>query len=304
MESMMESWVEPERRHVAPRPPISQPTNIDIDRVANLLAEARSPFLLCADAGSDASTFSALVELAELLSIPVLETPGATVSNFPKSHDLHLGLDVAPYLAQMDLALLIENEAPWYPPSAFPKNATVVAIASYPLKDTLVYQVTGAEQYLEGDVATTLRLIVAALRDKKLDLAAIAARRAVWKAHHEQLMQRIAAAEERAESAASITVPLVASLVRQMIPNAIYVDETIVHARLVREHTLYEGPFDFYRAPSGLGQALGYCVGHQNGTSGPHHCSDRWRRHVPIQSCARSALICRGAQAAAANSCV
>jgi acetolactate synthase-1/2/3 large subunit len=39
------------------------------------------------------------------------------------------------------------------------------------------------------------------------------------------------------------------------------VDETIVHARLIREHMICEGPFDFYRAPSGLGQGLGYALG-------------------------------------------
>jgi acetolactate synthase-1/2/3 large subunit len=261
MESMIEPWVKPQRQRIAPAAPSTQPAPSDIERVADLLANARNPFILPADAGSDEAAFNAIVELAELLAIPVIDAAGATVSNFPKTHDLYLGSDAAPYVDDMDVVLLIENEAPWYPPSAVPKNATVVAIADYPLKDTLVYQVTGAEQYLEGDVAATLRLIVAALRKRKLDGAAIAERRLRWKGHHDRLSQRIEMAERKAETEPSITVPLVGRLVREMIPDAIIVDETIVHARLVRDHALCQGPFDFYRAPSGLGQALGYALG-------------------------------------------
>ncbi len=187
--------------------------------------------------------------------------PGACVSNFPKSHDLYLGLDTTPYLEEMDFALLVENETPWYPPSNSPKNAKIVAIGSCPIKDTLVYQVTGAEHSLEGDVAITLRLLIGALRSMKLDGAAIAARRARWKAQHDRLRQRLEAAELKAAAESTITVPLVARLMREAAPDAIYVDETIVHARLIREHINWDEPFGFFRAPSGLGQGMGYALG-------------------------------------------
>lgn len=261
MEAMNEEWSRPETMRAAPPPPASQPASADIERVAVLLAEARCPFILVENAGSDQEAFDALVALAELLAIPVLDAPGACVSNFPKSHDLYLGLDASLYLGKMDLALLIENEAPWYPPSNIPKNATIVAVGSRPRKDTLVYQVTGAEHSLEGDLALTLRLLTEALRNQKLDSAAIAARRSRWKEQHDRLQQRLDAAEQKAETETSITVPLVARLLRNAAPNAIIIDETIVHARLVREHTLCNGPFDFFRAPSGLGQGMGYALG-------------------------------------------
>ena len=223
--------------------------------------KARSPFILVESAGSDQKTFDALVELAELLAIPVIDAPGACLSNFPKSHDLYLGLDTNPYLAEMDFALLVDNEAPWYPPSNAPKNAMIVSIGSNPLKDTLVYQVTGASQYLEGDTALILSLLAEALRKQKPDAAAVAARRARWKAEHDKLRQRLEAAEEKAAGETSITVPLVARLLREALPDAVYVDETIVHARLVREHMKWDDPFGFYRAPNGLGQGLGYALG-------------------------------------------
>jgi acetolactate synthase-1/2/3 large subunit len=261
MESMIAEWSRPEVMRAIPPPPASRPADADIAKVAADLKKSRSPFILVESAGSDRETFDALVELAELLAIPVIDAPGAVLSNFPKSHDLYLGLDTNPYLVEMDFALVVENEAPWYPPSNAPKNAKIVAIGGNPLKDTLVYQVTGAEQYLEGDTALTLRLLTGALRKQMPDAAAIAARRARWKAEHDRLRQRLEAAEEKAASESTITVPLVARLVREALPDAVYVDETIVHARLVREHMMWDEPFGFYRAPNGLGQGLGYALG-------------------------------------------
>src|ERR1041385_8599607 len=110
MEAMIEEWSKPESlRAVPPAPPV-RPDAADIADVAARLAEARSPFILAESAGSDQATFDALVELAELLAIPVLDAPGACLANFPKSHGLYLGLDANPYLAEMDFALLVENE--------------------------------------------------------------------------------------------------------------------------------------------------------------------------------------------------
>jgi acetolactate synthase-1/2/3 large subunit len=261
MEAMIAEWPRPKAMRAAAPPPASRPSADDIARVAADLAKSRSPFILVERAGSNRETFDALVELAELLAIPVIDAPGASLSNFPKSHDLYLGLDTNPYLDEMDFVLLVENEAPWYPPSNIPKNAKIVAVGTNPLRDTIVYQVVGAERYLEGDTALTLRLLTEALRQQKLDAAPVAARRARWKAEHDKLRQRLDAAGQKAEDESTITVPLVARLLREAAPDAIYVDETIVHARLVREHMMRDEPFGFYRAPSGLGQGLGYALG-------------------------------------------
>ena len=161
---MIAEWSRPEAMRAIAPPPASRPSDDDIAKVADELIKARSPFILVESAGSDQDTFDALVELAELVAMPVIDAPGACLSNFPKSHELYLGLDTNPYLAEMDFALLVENEAPWYPPSNAPKNANIVALGSNPLKDTLVYQVTNAGQYLEGNTAAALRLLIEALR--------------------------------------------------------------------------------------------------------------------------------------------
>ena len=40
-----------------------------------------------------------------------------------------------------------------------------------------------------------------------------------------------------------------------------YVDETIVHAGDIRDHIIWDEPHGYFRAPSGLGQGLGYALG-------------------------------------------
>jgi len=261
MESMLDEWPKPEATSLVPPPPKRRPSDADVVTVTSLLAKARCPFILVGNAGADRDAFAALIQLAELLAIPVIDAPGANVANFPKSHELYLGLDATPWFDEMDLVLLVENEAPWYPPSHAPKNAKIVAIGETPIKDTLVYQVTGAEHYLEGDAGLSLRLLTYALETLELDDAAIAARRARWKERHQHRQQRLDAAEQKAAAETTITVPLVARMLRDALPDAVYVDETIVHARLVREHMSWEKPFGFFRAPSGLGQGLGYALG-------------------------------------------
>ena len=39
------------------------------------------------------------------------------------------------------------------------------------------------------------------------------------------------------------------------------VDEAIIHQTGIREHLSWDDPLTFFRAPSGLGQGLGYALG-------------------------------------------
>ena len=262
METMLHEWLRPEQLRKIPQAPKLQPTSADIEKIAALLANAKCPIISVENAGPDQKAFDALIELAELLAIPVVESPGAFFANFPKSHDLYLGANITPLLAETDLALLVESRSPWYPPSNAPKNATIVALGKNPLKAHMVYQVMEAGHYLEGDVAITLELLVRALRKLDYDMTMVAKRRARWQAEHVKWRERLIAAEQKAADAGAITVPLVAKTLRERMPaDTIYVDETIVHAAAIREHTIWNDPFGFFRAPSGLGQGLGYALG-------------------------------------------
>ena len=266
METMLHEWARPDELRKVPPAPKSQPQAADIDKVAALLAQAKCPVISVENAGPDREAFDALVELADLMAIPVVEGAGAFFANFPKSHDLYLGTNINQLLNEIDVALLIESRAPWYPPSNAPKNArknaAIVAVSENPLKTHMVYQTMEAGHYLEGNVALTLRQLSQALRKLDRDADMLAQRRVRWQAAHRKWHDGLRAAEEKAVTAAAITVPLVAKVLREVMPaDTIYVDETIVHAGAIRDHTMWDEPLGFFRAPSGLGQGLGYALG-------------------------------------------
>lgn len=262
METMLQEWLRPEQLRKVPTAPKVQPAAEEIERLAALLAKAKCPVISVENAGPNREAFDALVELAELIAAPVVEGAGAFFANFPKSHDLYLGTNIRPLLNEMDFALLVESRAPWYPPSNIPKKATIAAIGESPLKSHMVYQVMEAGHYLEGDVGLTLRLLIEALRRHGCDAGKVAERRARWRGEHDKWRERLRSAEENAIGKPVITVHLVAKLLREVMPaDAIVVDETIIHSGTIREHTMWDEPLGFFRAPSGLGQGLGYALG-------------------------------------------
>lgn len=262
MESMLHDWLKPEVLRKVPPAPQTQPTASDIEKVAALIAKAKCPVISALTAGRDRKAFDALVELAEVAAIPVVEGQGAFFANFPKSNELYLGAKIGPLLNEMDLALLVDSWAPWYPPSNAPKNAHIVSISENPLKVNMVYQTMEASHYLEGNIAVTLRLLTEALRKLDLDSAGLAERRKRWKSEHKKWRDGIAAAEEIAAAKDVITIPLLMKTLREVMPaDTTYVDETIVHAGAIRDHIIWNEPHGYFRAPSGLGQGLGYALG-------------------------------------------
>ena len=109
----------------------------------------------------------------------------------------------------MDLALLVESRAPWYPPGNVPKGAEIVAIGENPLKSHMVYQTMHAGHYLEGDVAATLSAARrGAAPDRSSTRRRWPARRERWAAAHKKWQAGLEAAEEQAAGMDTITVPL------------------------------------------------------------------------------------------------
>jgi acetolactate synthase I/II/III large subunit len=262
LEVMLQEWTPPEQLRRVPPPPRPRASDADVEKIADLLIAAQNPVILTETAGRDPAAFTALVELAELFGVPV--GGRAAFANFPKSHSLHLGTGIQPFLKDADLVLLVGCRAPWYPPSHKPTSGTVVAIDDNPLKGTMVYQSLQADHYLEGEVAVSLRLLVEAGKAASLDAGRHADRRAGWQSEHD----RMVAAERAAEAGAAtkdghgIDPLALAGAMREAMPaNAIYVEETITHSGLLQQHLPWSESQSFFRAGGGLGQGLGTALG-------------------------------------------
>jgi acetolactate synthase-1/2/3 large subunit len=236
----------------------------DVELAVRLLASARRPVVAVETAGRDPEAFAALVELAELLAIPVVEPQSAVSSSFPRGNPLHAGGELGPLAAEADLVLLVGCRSPWYPPSSKPGNATVLVIDEVAHRPHMAYQVLTADHYVGGATAPTLRAIVAGLRGTELDTAAIEARRSSLAAAFATGEARRTAAEQQALASAEgpVDPAAVAATLRELISDdALVVDETITHSRVIARHLMADTPGRYSYVQGGLGQGLGVALG-------------------------------------------
>src|SRR5438093_13093074 len=71
-----------------------------IDELAEMLAGTRSPVIIAEDAGRTAKSVECLMEIAELLGYPMVESRSTNSLNFPRTHALHNGYDPKEYVNQ------------------------------------------------------------------------------------------------------------------------------------------------------------------------------------------------------------
>ncbi|MFF0079070.1 thiamine pyrophosphate-dependent enzyme [Streptomyces canus] len=260
LEILLEDWDGREAKPiVAPGSTHSSPE--EVDPVGQLIREAANPVIVTETAGREAGGFEALVAFAEAWNIPVVEPDSAVCGNFPRTHPLHAGSDIGPWMDEADLILLVNCRAPFYPPSRRPSKAKIVVIDEVPQRPHVVYQVMFADRYLEGNVANTLRQLTK--RAKDLDAAAVTARRTAQEARRAQELAAIAAAEAKAAEAEGIDPVLVAATLRKLLDgkDGIVVDETITHSRVVKRHVQTADPDSYFYVQGGLGQGIAVALG-------------------------------------------
>ena len=93
----------------------TQADQASLERAAELLIAAQSPLIATKYLGRNPEAVGHLVELAELLSIPVVQQLNHV--NFPTDHPLYVGTQTTKYSKAADLLFFIDIDVPWEPPS-------------------------------------------------------------------------------------------------------------------------------------------------------------------------------------------
>ncbi|MGV9908042.1 thiamine pyrophosphate-dependent enzyme [Streptomyces tendae] len=260
LEILLEEWDGREAKPIVP-PGSTHSSPEEVDPVAQLIREAKNPVIVTETAGREAGGFEALIAFAEAWNIPVVEPDSAVCGNFPRTHPLHAGSDIGPWMDEADLILLVNCRAPFYPPSRKPSKAKIVVIDQVPQRPHIVYQVLFADVYLEGNVANTLRQL--AKRAKGLDEGSVAVRRAAQEERHAAEQAAIDAAEAKAAQSDGVDPVLVAATLRKLLAGSggIVVDETITHSRVVKRHLQTADPDSYFYVQGGLGQGIAVALG-------------------------------------------
>jgi len=255
-----------------PRPTRIQADPTELTTLAELLKKAENPIIYTRYLGRNPESVSHLVELAQTLSAPVFETPG--YMNFPTDNPLHMGYDVAPYLAEADVVLVIDGSSwpPWYPPGSIRERsrAKIAFMDLDPLQ--LKYPSYGypADMLITADSGLALpslnKLLLPLLEKSPGPLLG---RFEKWEAEHKKIREawRVDALGARDET--PIDPRWLCFNVNEVLDeDTLTVHETITHGGIVyrylernrtRSGTQFEaaGPL----AHSGLGQGLGVALG-------------------------------------------
>ena len=263
LEHMLHDWSPPPNDRDVPFAPRVEAHPSEIAKVADLLLKAKNPVVVAEQSGRDPEAFKALVELADLLAIPVMWGRVANFANFPTNHPLYLGVATYEHLKDADLVLLVGGRAPWYPPHTKPTKGKIVAINDNQFKGHMIYQNLHADAYLEGDIAAALQALAQAARTAKVDADAVSKRRNHWKGVHDKFVAGLNAEKSKANGGGKAIDPLslISTLADVLPPDTIYVDETILHGPMLRQHLPFTTPQSFFRGFGGLGQGLGTALG-------------------------------------------
>lgn len=246
----------------ASMPSLPSPDPKGIEELANLLRTAGNPVIVSENAGRTAGVVNRMVELAELLDAPVVETRSSGYFNFPRDHELHGGFDPGEFMADADVVCLVGATQPWHPASApAAPGAKVAALDEEPLHMELPYWGFQLDLSIVGELEASLAALVerlgrdgvrgdaerrARLREKG------AARRAAWVRQARSL-----------ESRDPIDTNWVMYQLNRVIPDDAYlVEETITHRMAVHQYLDRVRPGNFFSGCiGGLGTGLGTALG-------------------------------------------
>jgi acetolactate synthase-1/2/3 large subunit len=216
-----------------PRPAAPDPDGVR--EIARRLAAAERPFVVVSNSGRDPSTVPLLVELCELLALPVVASAQRSAQCFPFNHPLWLG---QARLNEADVVLVLDANVPWVPgPAAPPPTAYVAVIDPDPVKERIpTYEFT-ADLRVKSAAKSGLEALTDVLRGmlSRDDDARIAARHARYRDLHRT---RIADRESDAR-ARSTKTPIDKFFLGHEIgafagDDAIVIDETLPHNELTR----------------------------------------------------------------------
>jgi len=243
----------------APRPSDVVAAPDAVEEAARILAVAKNPVVIAKALGRDPRAVDAMVGLAEVAALPVVDHFHTHV-NFPQDHPLHAGFDATPYLDEADALVVVESDAPWFPHLKSPRpEAKLVQIGVDPLFTRYPIRGFGADVALAGTVRLTLAALADALRSR-VDRHLVGERRARWQAEHARRREGWAAAARRVQGDRPIDMAWLSRCVGELVD-----EQTIVvnEYDLDPTQTCFRTPGSYFNGPasSSLGWGLGAALG-------------------------------------------
>jgi acetolactate synthase-1/2/3 large subunit len=236
-----------------------------LDELAATLAEAKNPLIITEEAGRSTVTVQKLVELAELLGAGVVESRASSYINFPRTHPLHAGFEPQEFLQEADAILLLGVIAPWHPASKkLPPETKVAVLSDNPLRADLPYWGYPVTQILTGEIESSMKYFVEAVKKRVTKGNSDATRRAEsWRSRHEKRKAEWKEEALRRKEQKPIDTRWVTYELAQTMPSdALVVEETITHRLSIHRYLDMLKPGTFFAGSiGGLGTGTGTALG-------------------------------------------
>ena len=217
------------------------------DEIARALATARNPLIITGHLGRDPEAVPTLVELADLLAIPVIES-GPFKMNFPADHPMHRGWQFTtsaqnPLLAEADVVLVLDCDIPYIPGNNRPApDAAIYVVDVDPLKYGMSLWHVPARRSAAANSKVALEQIAAAVRANGFDSDLVESRRAAVTAAHDAQRAALDALEHPEDGA--ITPRYLTACVRELLADedALVLTEAVTNFQVVAEHLRVNKP--------------------------------------------------------------
>ena len=216
-----------------PRPATADPAGIR--DIAQRLLRAERPYIVVSSSGRDPKTVPALVELCELLALPVVTSAFRAYHCFPMNHPLNLG---AAKLSDADVVVALDANVPYVPgPAAPPASAYVAVIDPDPVRAGIpTYEITAALRLPAGAlgaIGALTEAVRATMSDA--DRGRIAERRARYdKAFTVRMDELERDAQSRANKTPIDELWLSHEIGKFVDDDTIVLDETLPHNQVER----------------------------------------------------------------------
>ncbi|MDX3905440.1 MAG: thiamine pyrophosphate-requiring protein [Pigmentiphaga sp.] len=231
----------------------------EVAELYDALAQAKRPLVLTTYLGRNTAAVGRLVELSELLGLPVAEIAPQYV-NFPGDHPHHAGYRRNALVAEADLILMLDVDVPWIVSRTGPSTgARLFHIDADPVKEDMGFWHFPAERSYRADSDYVLQQLLDAGRQRKQPVPA-------------DRQQWILAARERVAAAplpplsvkqGGITVKQLTLAVRELVnERTVVVCEEPSGTETILSTLRMSRPGSFYvNGGSGLGWGINAAVG-------------------------------------------
>ena len=271
----------PDVSQFAPPTPV-YPDPQALDETARLLVEAKKPVVLV-DLLEQSGSMEALVSLAEMLSIPVID--GGQMVNFPSANPLNLSGLSKEVLAEADVVLALNVKDLFYSLTTvdrntrlarliIPESAKVIEISMRHFAWRSWSQEYGRLQatdlHISGDASLALPELVSRCKQlltrNKSKATQIKARRKLLEAKHIQMHKKWQEEAQKAWKQSPVSLPRLAGELWQTVKND---DWVLVNGSLndwVWKTWEFTRPYQFVRREGlgcGIGVALGAALAHK-----------------------------------------